>query len=49
METAHPEKRKNSKVIQQTPGCIQDKAMVPGGGNYTYRIPVLPVLMVILW
>jgi hypothetical protein len=49
METAHPEKRKNSKVIQQTPGCIQDKAMVPGGGNYTYRIPVLSVLMVILW
>jgi hypothetical protein len=29
METAHSEKRKNSKVIRQTPGCTQDKAMVP--------------------
>ena len=23
--------------------------MVPGGGNYTYRIPVLPVLMVMAY
>jgi hypothetical protein len=39
METAHPEKRKNSKVIQQTPGCIQDKAMVPGGGKLHLSYP----------
>jgi hypothetical protein len=37
METAHPEKRTNSKVIQQTPGCRQDKAMVPGGRIYSHR------------
>jgi hypothetical protein len=35
METAHSEKQKNSKMIQQTPGCILDKAMVPGGEIYS--------------